>query len=78
MEGGVLASPSNIINNMKYIYTSDSCHKCIALKEKYNRDSIEYQERDAQYIKSPQDHIDVEALIQASMQNMELPVEIEI
>ena len=63
---------------MKYIYTSDCCPKCVALKEKYDCECIEYQERDSARIKSPEDDIDREALVQASMQNMELPVEVDM
>lgn len=50
----------------------------MALKEKYDCECIEYQERDSARIKSPEDDIDREALVQASMQNMELPVEVDM
>lgn len=62
---------------MKYIYTSDCCPKCISLKEEYKKSGILFVERDALRIKSPEDSIDLEALINASMQNMELPVEVD-
>ena len=35
-------------------------------------------ERNADRIKQPEDEIDREALVQASMQNMELPVEVDM
>lgn len=63
---------------MKYIYTSNCCPKCVALKEKYNGEYIEYQERDAARIKAPEDEIDLEALVAASMNNMELPIEVDV
>ena len=63
---------------MKYIYTSPDCPKCEALKKKYRDQGVSYEERSADLIKNPGDNIDREALIQASMQNMELPVEVSM
>ncbi|MCF6157568.1 MAG: hypothetical protein E3K32_03125 [wastewater metagenome] len=63
---------------MKYIYTAESCPKCESLKKKYAVEGIQFIERDASRIKLPEDEIDREALVQASMQNMELPVEVDI
>lgn len=63
---------------MKYIYTSENCPKCQTLKEKYLKEKTIFEERSANRIKSPQDDIDQEALIQASMQNNSLPVIVEI
>lgn len=63
---------------MKYIYTSNECPKCDNLKKRYNEFGIPFVERLADRIKSPEDDIDREALIQASIQNMELPVEVEV
>ena len=65
-------------NEMKYIYTSNQCPKCTNLKDGYNRFGILFVERPADRIKSPEDDIDIQALIQASMQNMQLPVEVEV
>ncbi len=63
---------------MKYIYTSTECPKCDKLKKKYKTDGVQFVERSADRIKQPEDEIDREALVQASMQNMELPVEVEM
>lgn len=63
---------------MKYIYTSNQCPKCDDLKKRYNESGIVFIERIAERMKAPEDDIDIQALIQASMQNMTLPVEVEI
>lgn len=57
-----------------YVYTTDNCPRCIELKKEYDKCGVVYVERSADRIKSPQDETDREALVQASMQNMELPV----
>ncbi len=65
---------------MKYLYTSDMCSKCIALKERFARENVEYRERDAKRLKDvPDDYdkIDVEAFAVLCEQNMELPVVVE-
>lgn len=62
---------------MIYIYSSDLCPKCEAAKNKYAAQNIPYEERSADRIKAPEDEIDRDALIQASLQNMELPVIVE-
>lgn len=63
---------------MKYLYTAQDCPKCETLKKKYRSDGVQFVERNADRIKQPEDEIDQEALVQASMQNMELPVEVNI
>ena len=63
---------------MKYIYTAEDCPKCESLKKKYKVNGVQYEERSADRIKQPEDEIDREALVQASMQNMELPVEVDM
>ena len=63
---------------MKYIYTAEACPKCESLKKKYKANGVRYEERSADRIKQPEDEIDREALVQASMQNMELPVEVDM
>ena len=63
---------------MVYIYTTSDCPKCVKLKEEYNVKGVKYQERSSSRIKSPEDGVDCEALVQASMQNMQLPVVVEI
>lgn len=63
---------------MLYLYTNQDCPKCEKLKEKYRLENTQYVERDASRIKTPEDEIDQEALIQASLQNMELPVVVDM
>ena len=63
---------------MKYIYTAEDCPKCEILKKKYKVEGVRFVERNADRIKQPEDEIDREALVQASMQNMELPVEVDM
>lgn len=63
---------------MKYIYTAEDCPKCDSLKKKYRAEGVQFIERRSDRIKQPEDEIDREALVQASMQNMELPVEVDM
>lgn len=63
---------------MKYLYTTDDCPRCVVLKEKYIKQGLIFSERNIDRLKQPEDEIDQEALVQASMQNMELPVEVDI
>lgn len=63
---------------IKYLYTQDNCPLCKKVKDDYDKRGIIYIEREASRIKSPIDEIDREALVQASMQNMSLPVEVNI
>ena len=56
----------------------ENCPLCKKVKEDYKKRGIVYIEREASRIKSPIDEIDREAFVQASMQNMELPVEVNI
>lgn len=63
---------------MKYIYTVDNCVKCDSLKSELYDTGEYFEERDADRLKRPEDGIDREALIQASMQNMELPVVVDV
>jgi len=62
---------------VKYIYTAEDCPKCELLKKKYKTEGVQFVERSEKRIKQPEDEIDQEALVQASMQNMELPVEVD-
>lgn len=62
---------------MKYIYTASDCPNCENLKAFYKERHIPFEERSSDRIKSPQDSIDQEALIQSCLQNVTLPVEIE-
>lgn len=63
---------------MLYIYTADDCPKCVTLKRKLNSEGTQYTERSASRIKLPEDDIDREALVEASMYNMELPVVVTV
>ncbi len=65
---------------MKYIYTKPDCPKCVAKKEEFTANGIEFVERDSDRLKNPavdRDQIDVDAFVQLSMQNMMLPVVID-
>ncbi len=65
---------------MKYMYTSDMCEKCIALKERFAREKVEYRERDAGRLKvvpDDYDDIDKDAFVVLCEQNMELPVVVD-
>ena len=63
---------------MKYIFTDSECKKCEELKAQLRKDGILFIERHSSRIKSPEDEADREALIQASMQNMFLPVVVDL
>lgn len=60
------------------IYTNENCPKCTKQKEEWKKNGTVFEERDSERIKVHQDKYDIEALIEASMQNMELPVIIKI
>lgn len=59
---------------MVYLYTMDNCPKCEKKKKEFISKTITFEERDSSRIKTPQDSIDQEALVQASFTNMEFPV----
>ena len=59
---------------MLYLYSMENCPKCEKLKAKFNKEGITFEERSSDRIKKPEDEIDQEALIEASMNNMEMPV----
>lgn len=63
---------------MLYIYTSDNCPKCEKQKKTWKENNVIFEERDASRIRQIQDEIDKEALVQASIQNMVLPVIVEM
>ena len=62
---------------MLYVYTSPNCSRCSNVKAKLKANNSIFEERSADRIKSPQDEIDREALIEASCVNMQLPIVIE-
>ena len=64
-------------NNLIYIFTAENCPKCDVLKIQLKEGDDAYIERSADRLKNPEDAIDIEALIVASMQNMTLPVIVE-
>lgn len=59
---------------MVYLYSMENCPKCEALKSKLNKEGIKFEERSSDRIKKPEDAIDQEALVEASINNMEMPV----
>lgn len=59
---------------MVYLYGNDDCPKCRVKEKELTETGIAFEKRDSSRIKAPEDDIDREALIVASMQNMELPV----
>ncbi len=66
---------------MKYIYTAPNCPRCDKLKKTLNMQGITYRERSGDRLTSPtkdKDDIDVDAFVQLSMQNMVLPVEVDV
>ena len=65
---------------MKYIYTANGCPACIDLKHAYDLQGVKYEERSAQRLKEGKriDQVDVDAFVQLNMQNMELPVEVNV
>jgi glutaredoxin len=66
---------------MRYIYTKEDCPKCETLKKNYKNQGIEFVERDAARLTTPaddKDQIDLEAHIQLNMNNMTLPVEVQV
>jgi arsenate reductase-like glutaredoxin family protein len=62
---------------MIFIFTAENCTLCEKQKEAYKQNGTVYTERSADRLKSPEDDIDREALIEASMNNMALPVIVE-
>lgn len=62
---------------MLYLYSVESCPKCIKLKEHYAKHNIKFEERSGDRLKNPEDEIDLEALVEASSTNMSFPVVIE-
>lgn len=63
---------------MIYIFTATDCPKCVALKAEYTQKGIAFEERSAERLKKPEDLIDQEGLVEASFNNMTLPVVIEM
>jgi glutaredoxin len=65
---------------MKYMYTADMCSACEKLKKEYREQGIEFVERHASRLKTPgndRDDIDLDAFVQLTMNNMQLPVVVE-
>lgn len=60
------------------IYTAPDCPKCVDQKAKWDAEGIRYEERSADRIKNHEDDYDKEAHVEASMNNMELPVIIKL
>ncbi len=69
------------ITMTKYIYTAEDCPRCETLKSNYDEQNIEYMERSSERLTSPtedRDEIDIEAFAQLNMQNLLLPVEVNV
>ncbi len=68
---------------MKYLYASGNCSKCTVRKHELDKAKTPYEVRNADRLlkpanyDSPGDAIDIEAFIILSMNNMQLPVEVD-
>lgn len=62
---------------MIYVYTTPNCPRCNTVKEKLKANNSVFEERSYLRIKSPQDEIDREAMVEASFVNMQLPIVVE-
>lgn len=66
---------------MIYLYSKPMCSACIAQKKEYEENGIEYKERDADRLATTPDNLDEvdrEAHVKLNMQNMKLPVIVEM
>lgn len=68
---------------MKYIFTSNGCPRCVIRKRELTERQIEFEERDASRLEggtpyAELDAIDREAHVQLNMNNMQLPVEVDV
>jgi arsenate reductase-like glutaredoxin family protein len=63
---------------MIYLYSNEGCSRCKVQKKLYEKAGTPYIERHADRLKFPEDEIDREALIEGSMNNMLLPIIVEI
>ena len=64
--------------DMKYIYTQANCPKCESLKSGLIKQGILFKERPAERLQNRTDQIDVDGFIKLQMQNLTLPVEVDI
>ena len=68
-------------NDLNYIYTSESCPKCTKQKSDWDKAAVRYVERSSDRLKGGHadfDDIDQDALVQLQMQNMKLPVIVNV
>jgi len=63
---------------MKYIYTQANCPKCSSLKSGLIKQGILFKERSAERLQNRTDQIDVDGFVKLQMQNLTLPVEVDI
>lgn len=66
------------LSKMIYVYTAPNCPRCNTVKAKLKANNSIFEERSADRIKSPQDEIDREAMVEASFINMQLPIVVEV
>lgn len=62
---------------MIYLYGNEDCPNCKKKEKELKDKGIPFEKRDAARMKAPEDDIDQDALIEASMQNLVLPVIVE-
>lgn len=68
---------------MKYLYTTPNCPKCTVRKHELDKANTPYEVRDADRLLKPSkydnsgDAIDIEAFVKLSMNNMQIPVEVD-
>ncbi len=63
---------------MKYIYTQANCPKCESLKSGLIKQGILFRERTSERLQNRIDQVDVDAFVKLQIQNLTLPVEVDI
>lgn len=59
---------------MIYLYGNEECSNCKKKEQEFKEAGVEFIKRDASRMKTPEDEIDLEALVIGSMQNLSLPI----
>ena len=71
-------------DKMKYLYTAENCPRCTVRKHELDKAGTPYEVREADRLlkpakyDNPGDAIDVEAFVKLSMNNMVLPIEVDV